>query len=101
MFPRMHLTPAAWALILSSRADFEALMKPVYSYVNQTPSRIPLSDSYVATDGKPVVYHNRHGEELSFRARPVVGGVFMKVLTDTSTWKKWSAKDSSPPYDAH
>jgi len=76
------------------------LMAPVYDYINRTPSRVPLSDWYVATDGKHVVYHNRHGEELSFRARPVVGGVFMKVLMDTPTWKKWSAKDSSPQHDA-
>jgi hypothetical protein len=88
------------ASLAESRADFEALMEPVYDYVNRTPSRVPLSDWYVATDGKHVVYQNRHGEELSFRARPVVGAVFMKVLMDTPTWKKWSAKDSSPQHDA-
>ena len=88
------------ASLAESRTDFEALMKPVYDYVNRTPSRVPLSDWYMATDGKDVVYHSRHGEELSFRARPVVGGIFMKVLMDTPTWKKWSAKDSGPQHDA-
>jgi hypothetical protein len=71
-------------------------MRPVYDYVNRTPRRVPLSDWYTATDAKHVVYRNRKGEELSFRARPVVGGVFMKVLMDTSTWRKWSSKDSGP-----
>jgi glutaminase A-like protein/uncharacterized protein DUF5127/uncharacterized protein DUF4964 len=82
------------ASLAESRADFETLMKPVYEYVNRTPSRVPLSDWYGSTDGKHVVYHNRHGEELSFRARPVVGGVFMRLLMDTPTWKKWSSKAS-------
>lgn len=87
---------AVWSASLAeSRADFETLMKPVYDYVDQTPSRVPLSDWYGAADGKHVVYHNETGEELSFRARPVVGGVFMRVLMDTPTWKKWSSKAAS------
>lgn len=88
------------ASLAGSRADFEALMRPVYDYVNRTPSRVPLSDWYVATDGKHVLYHNETGEEISFRARPVVGGVFMKVLTDAPTWKKWAARDSDVQHDA-
>jgi hypothetical protein len=27
------------------------------------------------------------------RARPVIGGVFIKMLEDPSTWKKWAGRD--------
>jgi len=80
------------ASLAESRADFDALMKPVYEFVDRTPGRVPLSDWYDAVDGKDVVYRNESGERISFRARPVVGGVFMKVLMDAPTWKKWSGK---------
>jgi hypothetical protein len=88
------------ASLAESRAGFDTLMAPVYDYVNRTPSRVPLSDWYVTTDGKPCVHHP-HGEEHSFRARPVVGGIFIRVLTDTPTWKKWSSKASSSQQNAH
>jgi hypothetical protein len=70
------------ASLAESPADFEALMLPVYRFVNKTPSRVPLADWYWATDG----------EGISFQARPVVGGVFIKALTDAPTWKKWSSR---------
>ena len=70
------------ASLAESPADFEALMVPVYRFVNKTPNRVPLPDWYWATDGKGI----------SFQARPVVGGVFVKVLTDAPTWKKWSSQ---------
>jgi hypothetical protein len=30
-------------------------------------------------------------------ARPVVGGIFIKMLADADAWKKWSAGDSTHP----
>ena len=27
-------------------------------------------------------------------ARPVIGGVFIKMLADRATWKKWAARDT-------
>ena len=29
-------------------------------------------------------------------ARPVIGGVFIKLLSDRATWKKWSTGDRQP-----
>lgn len=64
-----------WAATLAAKQkDFEALINPLYKYVNETPSRVPLSDWHETTNGK----------QVGFQARSVVGGYFMKVLE-----RKW------------
>lgn len=60
------------ATLSSSKEQFEEFVKPVYRFVTKTPVRIPLSDWYGTIDALPV----------GFRARSVVGGFFMKVLSD-------------------
>lgn len=45
--------------------DFEALVDPVFRFLNETPDRVAMTDWYWTTDGK------RRG----FKARSVVGGV--------------------------
>jgi Glutaminase A six helical-hairpin domain/Domain of unknown function (DUF5127)/Domain of unknown function (DUF4964) len=84
---RTHLTKTDWsvwsATLANNRADFEALISPIYDYLNQTTARDPLADSYV-TDN----IHSR-----GMHARPVVGGIFIKLLADRSLWKKWAGKD--------
>ncbi len=83
------------ASLTGSRADFDALMAPVYDYVDRTPVPVPLSDWYDAANGKPITYRNHQGKEISFRARPVVGGIFVRMLNDPDLWKKWSSRASS------
>jgi hypothetical protein len=84
---RTKLTKTDWtvwsATLAESHADFEALISPVYDYLNQTTRRVPLADSYITTDRNSSGMH----------ARPVVGGLFIKLLADPAAWKKWSGRD--------
>ena len=72
-----------WTATLSeSPADFHALVSPIYEWLNNSPSRVPLTDWYWTTNGK----------QAGFQARSVVGGVYIKMLGDPAMWKKWSSK---------
>jgi hypothetical protein len=68
------------ATLAENSSDFEAFISPVYDWVNETPTRVPLTDWYWTTDGK----------QAGFQARSVVGGVFIKMLSRPAVWEKWS-----------
>ena len=84
---RTHLTKTDWsvwsATLAETQADFEALISPIYDYLDQTTTRDPLADSY-ETDKV---------ESGGMHARPVVGGIFIKMLAEPELWKKWSQRD--------
>jgi hypothetical protein len=84
---RTKLTKTDWsvwsATLADNDADFKALISPIYDYLNQTTKREPLADSHITTDL----------DSGGFHARPVVGGLFIKLLTDRDKWKKWSSRD--------
>jgi hypothetical protein len=84
---RDHLTKTDWTLWTASmadnQADFEALTSPILGYLNGTTSRIPFVDSYVT---------DKIGSK-GMHARPVIGGVFIRMLTDRQMWKKWAGMD--------
>jgi hypothetical protein len=67
------------ACLTGSKDDFEALIAPVYRFLQETPDRVPMTDWY-----------QTHSARLKgFVGRPVVGGVFMKLLDDPAVWKEW------------
>ncbi|MDR2921198.1 MAG: DUF4965 domain-containing protein [Tannerella sp.] len=71
---REDYTKSDWiiwsACLADNNNDFEAIMLPVHKYVDETISRIPMSDWYDTKDT----------HSMNFRARSVVGGYFMKML---------------------
>jgi Glutaminase A six helical-hairpin domain/Domain of unknown function (DUF5127)/Domain of unknown function (DUF4964) len=91
---RTHLTKTDWSIwtatLADNQTDFESFITPIYNYLNQTTLRVPLMDSY-KTD------RLGGGWGPLFYARPVVGGFFIKMLSDQSLWHKWSSGDKMKP----
>jgi hypothetical protein len=83
---RSEYTKLDWILwsatLADSREDFETLVAPVHRFLNESPSRVPMTDWYWTNDAK----------QRGFQARSVVGGVFIKMLADPALWKKWAAR---------
>lgn len=73
------------ATLTQNRDDFDALLAPVITFINETPDRSPLTDWY----------QTRTAKKVGFTARPVVGGVFAQMLYDQKTWKKWASRDTT------
>jgi hypothetical protein len=71
-----------WTATLAETASqFQSLMAPIAKWLNETPSRVPLTDWYDTKSGK----------QMQFQARSVVGGVFVKALADAEVVKEWHA----------
>jgi hypothetical protein len=62
-----------WTATLSDdKATFQQFILPLHKFVNETASRVPMTDWYW-TD---------RGEQVGFQARSVVGGYFIKMLEE-------------------
>ncbi len=85
---RTHLTKTDWSYWSATMATdldgFETLTAPIYDYLTHTSARSPLADSYLTDDIKSDGMH----------ARPVMGGIFIKMLADHATWQKWISFDN-------
>ena len=58
------------------------IIDAIHRWPNETPGRVPLTDWYDTKTGKQVGFH----------ARSVVGGVFIKALSDAELTAKWRAE---------
>jgi hypothetical protein len=73
------------ATLTQNRADFEALIAPIFRFMNETPDRAPLTDWY----------QTKTARKVGFTGRPVIGGVFAQMLYDQSTWAKYAGRDKT------
>jgi hypothetical protein len=75
--------------LAETKEQFRAFLKPLALWLKETSSRVPLPDLYMTDTGEHVI----------FRARSVVGGVFMRILADAkcrARWEKtWRQADTS------
>jgi len=73
------------ATLTQNRGDFEALVAPIVRFIDHTPDRSPLTDWYQTKTAKKV----------GFTARPVIGGVFMRMLCEKAVWQKYARREKT------
>jgi hypothetical protein len=86
---RKDYTKLDWTLwtacLTGERRHFDALVAPVYDFLNATPHRSPMTDWYQTPNARRV----------GFTARPVVGGLVLRALYDSAMWKKYAERDKT------
>jgi len=89
---RADYTKLDWSVWTATLADkpkpgqvdqFAQILGPIGSWINQGPSRIPLTDWY----------DTKTGRQIGFQARSVVGGVYIKALADKQLAEKWRSRN--------
>lgn len=86
---RQRYTKNDWITWTATMADtkegFQSLFNPVWKFASETPQRVPVSDWYIVDNAYMV----------GFQARSVVGGFFIKMLSDKAVWEKWVKKGTN------
>ena len=84
---RAGYTKLDWCLWTATMADnpddFHAIVDPIVAFLNDTPDRAPMADWY----------RTREPRKEGFQARSVVGGVFIKMLSDPTVTQKYARRD--------
>jgi Domain of unknown function (DUF4965)/Domain of unknown function (DUF1793)/Domain of unknown function (DUF5127)/Domain of unknown function (DUF4964) len=70
------------ATLANSQSEFELFTVPITRWLDETPSRVPLTDWYDTVTGK----------QEAFQARSVVGGIYIKALKDAELAKRWRTR---------
>lgn len=86
---RKEYTKLDWetwtATLTQNRQDFEDMINPIIDFLNATPDRTPMTDWY----------ETKTARKVGFDARPVVGGVFLRMLYDKPVWHKYADRDKT------
>ncbi|HLI04078.1 MAG TPA: DUF4965 domain-containing protein [Terracidiphilus sp.] len=87
---RAAYTKLDWELwtasLAQSDSDFQSFVTPIVAFLRDTMPRVPMTDWYDTLTAR----------QMHFQARSVVGGVYIKMLSDPGMWRKWA--ESSSPY---
>jgi hypothetical protein len=77
---------AFWtACLTNNQEDFDAITAPTYRFFNDAQQRVGLTDLYFTDKPDTALMHSR----------PVIGGIFIKMLYDKDVWKKWASRDKT------
>jgi len=83
---RADYTKLDWTLwsatLASDPKQFNALVDPLYKWMNESPTRVPLTDWF----------DTKNGRQIGFQARSVVGGVYIKALANRELTAKWNQR---------
>ncbi len=83
-YHRISSTGCLWtATLADNNADFEKLVAPAFQWASETPTRVPLTDWYDTVT---------MGKQQGFQGANMVGGLFIKMLSDPEIWKKYSSR---------
>lgn len=84
---RADYTKLDWEIWTATLADeqgvFDQFLDPITKWINETTTRVPLTDWY----------DTKTGDKVGFQARSVVGGVYIKALKEKSTELQWSTRN--------
>jgi hypothetical protein len=87
---RSNLTKADWTSWIGAfNGDQEqqnAIFGKLYKYANESPDRVPISD----------IYNAATGHVIGARARPVMGGLFIRALLESPLAGDFYMKSKSP-----
>lgn len=68
------------ATLTRNGSDFQAFVHPIVAFLNDTMPRVPMTDWYDTLTAR----------QMHFQARSVVGGVYIKMLSEPAVWEKWA-----------
>ncbi len=90
---RQNYTKLDWcvwtATMADNPADFRAIVDPMVNFLNDTADRNPMSDWYRTTEP----------QQVGFQARSVVGGVFIKMLSDATLAQQYARRDPNKDWN--
>ncbi len=88
---RQNSTKLDWMMwtgaLTGDRKDFEPFVNAAFTFLNESPSRVPMTDWYWTDTGRIAIA----------QARPVVGALYVGLLGEPAVWKKWAARAKPVP----